>query len=112
MAWQRPATIVASGPGVLAGEVALPPHVGAGDVDRTLTLDVADYLRYRVVRRERDQDMLVIAYHLPLLDLALPLPRQFAQHRTQLAAQVAKNLLLTVLRNLHDVVLAHPFRVG
>jgi hypothetical protein len=56
--------------------------------------------------------MHMIAHHLPFLDLTFPLPRQFPQHRPQLAPQFAEELLLAVLRNPHDVVLAHPFRVG
>ena len=54
----------------------------------------------------------VIAEPVPILDLALPLLRQSAQHRTQLAAQVAKKFLLAALRNPQNVVLVHPFRVG
>ena len=61
---------------MLAKEVPLPLAVHTGQVDRALALDEADHLRYRMLRRDRNQHVDVIVHQMHLFNLALLLRGQ------------------------------------
>jgi len=74
---------------MLTDEVPLPLSERTGDVDRALALDVANRLRHRVLRWNRDQHVNVIGHHVALLDAALLLLRKLPEHHTEMTAQGA-----------------------
>lgn len=48
-------------------------------------------------------------HNMPLLDPALFLPRQFAEHRPDFFSQFSEERLSAALRNEYDVILTFPF---
>jgi hypothetical protein len=92
----------------------LPSTIGAGNVDRTLALDVPDHLGDGIFRRNCDQHVHMVEQKAPFQDLAFLVPGQFAQVWPQFLAQPSglEQLFLAVLRYPHDVVFAFPLRMG
>ena len=102
---------VPASPDVLSNEASLPSSIGASDVDRTLPLQVPDYLRHCVLRRNRDQHVHVIRGEMPLLDLALSLACQPTKHFNQILPNLPEEHLSPVLRDEHNVELTLPLAV-
>ena len=97
---------------MLPFEVPSPSQVVPGYMDRTLTLDVAHYLRHSIFRWNRDQYVHMVWTQSPFQYLAFSVRSQFSQHWPQLLPQFPKQLLLTIFRYPHDVVLAIPSLYG
>ena len=82
----RPAGIVESGVAssskVLPHEIARPPREVSSDVDRTLPLDVADHIRHRVLRGNRQHEVNMVDHQVPFFHLALaPLAHRYRASR-------------------------------
>jgi hypothetical protein len=87
------------------------PPYGAGDVDRTLALDIPDHLGHGVLGRDRDQHVHVVHDQVPFQNLAfLPLG-QLAKHLPKVLSQLLVQLLAPTLGDEHDMVFAFPFRM-
>jgi hypothetical protein len=69
---------VASCPDVLPDNVSLALNVHPRQVNRTLSLDIPNQLRHRILRRDRDHHVHVIGHQMPFLDPTLLLRSQSA----------------------------------
>jgi len=102
---------VATCPEVLPDEIALLLQILPRDLDRALAFDVADHLRHRVLRRDRDQHVHVVGHQMPLLDGTPLVLRKRSQELTDMSTQRSVENLAPIFWNEHDVVLALPLRV-
>ena len=82
------------------------------DHERALSLQVSHHARHAVLGRHRQQHVHVVRHEVPLYDLdslvLAELPRYFADVRPDLVV----DRFAPILRREHDVVFAHPLRVG
>src|SRR6476660_8207222 len=79
---------ISPGPEVLAREIALPLAINTGQMDGALAFDIADHLRDRVFRRDRDHHVNVIRDQMAFLDSAFLLHRQLAKHFPEMLSQL------------------------
>src|SRR6476620_2840037 len=59
---------ISPSPEVLAREIALPLAINTGQMDGALAFDIADHLRDRIFRRDRDHHVNVIRHQMAFLD--------------------------------------------
>ena len=99
---------IAAGPEVLAGEV---PFLATepGHSDRALAFQKPDHRRHRVLGWNRDAHVHVVRHQMTLDNLALLLPSQRVENRTQLLAGVAEDGFPPAFGHEYYVVLAVPF---
>jgi hypothetical protein len=81
-------------------------------VDGALPLDEPEDLRHRILRRDGQQQVDMVEVEMALLHDTLALPREFAQHRAEVFAELAVSCLPPVLGNPYDMGLALPLGVG
>ena len=67
----RSATALAAGLVRELSEVALPAAESSRNRDRTLSLDIPHYVRYRILRRNAQTHVHVISHQMPLYYLRL-----------------------------------------
>ena len=94
-------------PEILPGEVPLP-----GDLDRTLTLDLAHHVRNRILRRNADTHMNVVAHQVTFYYFRFLVPGKLMKYLSKMPLERTKNLFLPPLRDEHDVILTIPPGVG
>src|SRR5271166_2876459 len=102
---------ISSGPKVLSNETSVALAINPCQMDRALALDVSHDLTDRVLGWNRQHHVNVVGQQMPLLDPALSVFRQLAEHLAQMLAQLAVQNFASKLRNENDVVFALPFRV-
>jgi hypothetical protein len=102
---------VTASPEMLAGEVSF-LAVHSSNRDGALAFQEPDHGSYRVLGWNGDAHVHVVWHQVSLNDLALLLPSQRVENRTQLSTDLAKDGLPPSLGHKHDVVLAVPFRMG
>ena len=98
-------------PKVLPYKIPLLLAVDTRQMDRAFSFDVADHLRNRILRRDRDQHMHVVPHQMPLLDPALFLRCKLLKHLAHILPQFRVERLSPALRNENNVVFALPPRV-
>jgi hypothetical protein len=76
------------GPKVLPYEVALSLAIDPSQVDRALSLNVANHLRHRIFRRNRDHHVQVVGHQMTLLNPTFPLRSQPAEYLSKVPAQL------------------------
>jgi hypothetical protein len=96
---------------MLADEIARAPREVPGNVNRALSLDRTDDIRHRILRRNRQHEVDVVAQQMPLLHLALATLGQTPKHVPEVPAQLAVDRLLPILRDEHHVIRTRPLRV-
>ena len=64
---------------MLTGEILAMTHKVSRNMDRALTFDETNHLRYRILRRNRDQHMHMINSKMTLDNLTLFLNREFPE---------------------------------
>jgi hypothetical protein len=77
---------IPSCPKDLPGEVPLPTTEQPGDLDRALTLDAAHHVRNRLLRRNADTHMNMVAHQGTLLLFSIPCTRRAHEISLQDAA--------------------------
>ena len=97
---------------MLSHEIPLPLSVDAGQMDGTLPLDEPDHLRYRILRRYRDQYVHVVGHQVPFQNPALLLLRQLPEYLPKVRPQLLVDDLPPTFRNEDDVILTLPFGVA
>ena len=90
-------------------EIALPTAELPSHCNRGFPLEIPDHFGYRVLRRNPDQHVHMILYHVTFENLTSALTGQFMKHRSQELSHLAVEFLLTTLGHKHDVVFAVPF---
>src|SRR5215831_7423297 len=73
-----------------------------------LALDIPKHFSYRILRRNSDQHMDMVLYHMPFHDGAPPLPGQLTQHRPQKFPNLTVQRFLPPLRDKHSMVWTIP----
>src|SRR5215813_2672795 len=99
-------------PEALPIKVSLSSPKLSSNGDGTLALDIANHLGYRIFRRNSDQHVDMVLYHMPFHDGAPPLPGQLTQHRPQKCPNLAVQRFLPPLRNKHYMVFTIPLCVA
>jgi len=79
---------VPSRPEALAERVPLLLTVHLGQVSRALALDVFHHIRHRVLRQKRNEHAHLIPRQMPLIDSALLLLSQVAEHFPEVATKL------------------------
>ena len=77
-------TRVPACPEVLTHKVPLPLAVDASQMNRAFSFDIANYLRHRILARDRNQHMHVVPHQVSLLDPALFVRGKLAEHFPQI----------------------------
>jgi len=77
-------------------------------MNRTLSLDVPDHFRNRVLWWNLDQHMDVIGHQMPFHDPTVLLSRQLMHDISQILTDLAEDRLLPVLRDEDDMKLTLP----
>jgi len=103
---------IASGPEMLAYEVALSLAIDPRKMDGALALDVTDHLGDGVFRRNGDHHVHRIDHEVAFLNSIFLLLRQIAEHLAQMVPDLTIEHLPPTLRNKHNVVFARPLRVA
>ena len=101
---------ISSGPEMLPDEISLPLAVRPCQVNRTLSFDLSNYLRYRILRRNRQHHVHMIRHQMPLLNPAFLLLRQFLEHFPKMLSQFAVLRPSMARRDKHQVIFALPLR--
>lgn len=101
---------VTSGPEILTCEILRLPGRSSRYRYRTLPFDIANHIRYRVLRWNADADMHVIQHQMPFHNLTFLLFRQLAQCLAKMLADRSKYHFLAPLRYKHHMIFAIPFR--
>ena len=99
-------------PKVLPDKIAFSLTVDAGEVDSTCALEVPHYLRYRLLRRNRDQHVHMIRPQMSLFDTALLLLSQLMEHFSQMAPHLLVERSAPALWDKHYVIFALPLGVA
>ena len=102
---------ITAGPEMLAGEVSFFTSQ-AGNRDRTLPFQKPDHGRYRVLRGDRDAHVHMVRHQVSFDNLALLLPSQRVEDRTQFPTCLAEDRFSPSFGYEHNMVLAVPFGMG
>src|SRR4029077_2100095 len=86
--------------------------INTGQMDSALAFNIADHLRDRIFRRDRDHHVNVIRHQMAFLDSAFLLHRQLAKRFPEMLSQLPVKRLPAVLGNEHYMVFALPFAVA
>ena len=97
---------IPSGPEYLSGEILRSSTIFPGNRDRALALDVSDYVRNRIFRRNANAHVHVIRHDVPFHNLRFLVLRQLMEYLPELLAKHPEYPLLPLFRDEHDVVLA------
>src|SRR5215831_20799554 len=89
-------------------EVSLASAKLARHGDGTLALDIPNHLGYRILRRNADQHVDMVLYHMPFYDGAPALPSQLTQHRPEKTPDLAIQGFLPALRDKDYVIFTIP----
>src|SRR5258708_5879252 len=84
----------------------------AGDGNRTLPFQKPDHRRDRMLGGNRDAHVHMVWHQVPFDNLALLLPGQRVEDRTQLPTRLAEDRFSPAFGYEHNVVLAVPFGMG
>src|SRR5215472_8280797 len=79
---------VSPGPEMLPYEIALPLAVDTGQMDSALPFNVRDHFRHRIFRWNRNHHVNMVGHQMPLLDPALLLHCQSAEHLPEMLPQL------------------------
>ena len=63
-------------------------------MNRAFSFDIANYLRHRILRRDRNQHMHVVPHQMSLLDPALFMRGKLAEHFPQILPQLRESVFL------------------
>ena len=84
----------------------------AGNGDGALPFHKPDHRRHRVLGGNRDAHVHMVRHQVAFDDLALLLPSQRVENRTQLPTRLAEDRFPPSFGHEHNVVLAVPFQMG
>ena len=104
--------VVALRPELPVAELVLEVGVPVEYHQRALPLQVAHDARDAVLRRNRQQHVHVVGHQVPLDYLDPPVLAQLPEDLPYVAPDLVVDHFAPILRREHDVVLAHPLRVG
>ena len=93
---------------MLTGEILLPLRVNPRKMNGTFSLDEADDLRNRILRRNRDQQVNRIDHQMPLFAPALLLPGKVVKHGPSIPPQLLIEDTATTLGDKNHVIFARP----
>jgi hypothetical protein len=96
---------------VLTYEIPLPLSVHPRQMDRALSLDISNHLRYRVLGRYRDHHVYMVRPQMPFFNLALLLLGQPPEDFPQMPPQFLVQSFATTFRDENDMVFALPLRM-
>ena len=99
-------------PEALAHEVALALPIHPRQMNGALSLHEPHHLRYRVLRRYRQQHVYVIDHQVAFFNSAFLLTGQLTEHFAQVFAQVHVQRAPAALRDEDHVVFAVPFAMA
>src|SRR5258707_1550801 len=102
---------VTAGPQMFAREIPLLP-AQPGNSDRTLPFQKPDHGSHRVLGGNRDTHVHMVRHQMPFDNLALLLPGQRMENRSQMLTRLPENYFAPSLGHDNDMVLAVPFRMG
>jgi hypothetical protein len=102
---------ITAGPEVLACEVSF-LTTQAGDGDSTLPFEKPDHRSYRMLGWNGDANVHMVGHQMAFDNLALLLPSQGVEDRTQLPTRLAEDGFPSPFGYENNVVLAVPFRMG
>ena len=105
------ADVVASRPERLAGEIPAAAFAMPRNPDCALALDEADDRAHLVLWRNGYQHVDMVGHHMPFLDPALLLARQFVEHAAEILPQQSEQTPAAAFRYEHHMILAFPFRM-
>ena len=103
---------VSSGPEIFACEILGLSGKSSRYRYRTLPFDIANHIRYRVLRRYADADMHMIQHQMPFHNLTFLLCLQLAQYLSKMLADRPKYHFLSPLWYKYHVIFAVPFRMA
>ncbi len=104
--------VVALGPEVPVAELVLEVRVLVEHHERALALQVPHEARDADLGRDADRHAHVVRHQVPLDYLDALVPAEVAENLPEGFPVLAIDHLSPILRSEHDVVLAHPLRVG
>ena len=96
---------------MLSGKIRPATEIVSSYMNGAFSFDISNYLRNRMLRRNRDQHMDMIRLQMTLLDSALPLLGQVPKHLSQILSKLSKEHFPPILWNPDNVILAFPHRV-
>src|ERR1035437_3067044 len=102
---------ITSGPEILTREVLRLSRKSPRYRYRTLSFDIPNHIRHRVLRRNADTDMHVIRHQMAFHNLAFLLYCQLSKYLAKMLSDRSKYQLLPPLRYKYHVILAVPFRM-
>ena len=102
---------IPSCPEVLSTEVLAPPRQLPRYAYRARARDTAHHITHRMFRWNADANMHMIGHQVPFYDLAILLPRELAQHLSEMLSYRSKYRFLAPLRYEHYVIFTVPARV-
>src|ERR1700728_585150 len=97
---------------MLPHKITLALSVHPCQMNCALALDEPHHLRYRILRRDRQQHMDVVGHQVALLHPALLLASQLPEHLAKVYPQLTVQGPSSALRDEHHVVFALPRRVA
>src|SRR3989339_226241 len=100
--------IIDSGPKMLTYKILLSSLEIPGYLNSSFAFDKTNDLRYRILGRNRKQNVNMVGHKMAFKNLALLLPCQLPQYFSQVFSEISKYCLLPILRYPYDVILAFP----
>ena len=104
--------VVALRPELPVAELVLQARVPVEYHQRALALQVSHLARHAVFRRYGHQHVHVVGHQVPLYDLDSLVFAELPEYLPDVRPDLVVDDFAPILRREHDVVLAHPLRVG